>query len=120
MTDHFTGSTDISLQPNDLDIPYSFRFRTCTSAGANNGIIPYGETVSSITTTAWNSSGVNVTSNMIKSATVFTVSTGILVVPLSYPGTEGDYSLRFVVALESGSTIEADFETVVAEQVGYG
>ena len=48
----FEGNAIIELQPLDEKLPYSFKIEYCTAASANDGVIPYGYTVASITHTA--------------------------------------------------------------------
>ena len=47
MDDDFQGNDPIVLQPNDAAVPFTFATPVCTSATANDGAIPYGDSASS-------------------------------------------------------------------------
>lgn len=110
----FTEVDDwIILQPNNDNIPYAFTITVCSSAIANDGSIPYGDTVASCVVTAHKDDDTDATSELINTDDI---SGNIVIVNLKYPTSlgEGIYHLTFVVTTTNGSDIEFDFNRVVA------
>jgi len=109
----FKGRSQIRLQPNDLDVPYTFEFPPCSAADANDGAIPYGDSVASCVVTAHDPDGNNVTTELI---TETSVANNIVTVVMKYPATskDGEYHLLFVVTTTLGAKIEADFNRIEA------
>ena len=109
----FQGSDWIILQPGDAKVPYDFDFPACTTATANDGTLPYGDSISSYTVSVYDSSDNDVTSEVkyadSRSGTTITVS-------LDYPTTSGIgyYRLKFVLTLASGAVLELDFRRIRA------
>lgn len=115
MGDNFQGRKRISLQPNDSAVPYTFTINVCSSTTANDGFIPYGTVVSSVSVKAYNASGTDITDTMIEGTP--TVSNNVVTVNLNYPGATGEYKLTFILTLDSGAVIEADFTRIDAEDI---
>ncbi len=113
MSDSFQGTANITLQANDSKVPYSFTFTVCSSATANNGLLPYGTNISTVTVTAYDSALSPVLT--IISGTP-TVASNVVTVKLGWPGSAGIYKLTFVATLDNadGTKIEADFTRVYA------
>ena len=87
----FEGADIIELQPLDEKLPYSFKVEYCTAASANDGVIPYGYTLSSastaITAVKYPSS-TSATSALIDgSASISTSNSSyaIITIPLTWP-----------------------------------
>ena len=114
MSDSFQKSETITLQPGSATVPYTFTFAAASSATANDGSIPYGNTISGADVKAFDEAGTDVTSDMIASETNTTL---VVTVNLKYPGTEGRYSLEFVLTLSSGAVMEFDFTRIYAEDI---
>lgn len=110
----FKGTEDITLQPGDATVPYTFALTPCTSATANDGAIPFGTTVSSVAVTAHKQvDGTVITSDIIVSSSV---SSNVVTVNLKYPATsgEGEYHLQILATLNTGAILEFDFNRVKA------
>lgn len=117
MADNFKGSDWITIQPNDLLVPYSFLFTVCSASTKNDGAIPYGETITRVDPTIHTESGTVCTTEILieSSLTSFTDTLW-----LSYPSTRGvgRYHITFNVALSNTSNvIEFDFNRLVAKDV---
>ncbi|GAG13737.1 unnamed protein product, partial [marine sediment metagenome] len=67
MADSFQETTVIILQPGDATVPYTFTFKACTTAIANDGSIPYGTTISSVVVVVFDESGTDVTAQIVAS-----------------------------------------------------
>jgi hypothetical protein len=113
---NFKGNENIQLQPGDLGVPYRFAFSVCTSETANDGAIPYGDSVSSCAVTGHTETGTDVTSELIASSST---SDNAVTVSLNYPSTtgEGNYHLKFVVTTANGVKIEFDFNRIKAKDL---
>ena len=111
MKDSFNGTKIISLQPADVAVPYTFTFGICTSATANDGAIPFGDTIASVIVKAYNEAGTDVTAAMISAQSE---ASEVVTVTLKYPANAGRYSLEFVVTLTGGAVMEFDFTRVYA------
>jgi len=110
----FSTRGSISLQPNDVAVPYSFEFKPASATGANDGSIPYGDSVASCAVTAHtDESGTDVTSELINSSSL---SDNIVTVILDYPSMTGigEYHLTFVITATGGFKKEFDFNRVRA------
>lgn len=106
--DDFQGVSWISLQANDSKVPFSFPFSICSSATANDGSLPYGTNISSVTVAAYNSAGTAVTSTMISGTP--TESTNTVTVKLNWPGAVDIYKLTFVVTLDNADATKMEFD----------
>lgn len=111
MGDDFKTVDRIEVRTNDANFPYAFDFQICSSASANDGAVPYGLTISSVTVTAHNAAGTDKTSSLINSSSL---SGTTVTVYLKYPGTAGVYHLNFKLTLSSGATKDYVFEKVDA------
>lgn len=110
---NFKGNDKILLQPNDEAVPYRFDFDACSSSTSNDGFLPYGTTISGVSVSATTDGGVDTTDELISSTSV---NSNNITVALNYPSTtgEGRYHLTFILTLDSGSVLEADYNGVVA------
>ena len=115
MLDSFSGVKNIIVQPNTNGATYTFTFSVCSSATANDGFLPYGETISSVAVTAHTESGTDATSSLITG--IPTVSSNVVTVRLKYPSAVGTYHLQFVLTLASGGIEEADFNRVISQNL---
>ena len=105
----FKEQGDITVQPGDVKVPYSFNLPACSSASANDGAIPFGTTISSVVVTAHKSDGTVATGLVFSSS----VSDDVVIVLVSYPSTTvGTYHLTFVCKLDTNAYIEFDFNRV--------
>lgn len=114
MSDSFLLSKIITLQPGSATVPYTFTFAAASSVTANDGSIPYGNTISGADVKVFDEAGTDVTSDMIVSESNTTL---VVTVSLKYPGTEGRYSLEIILTLSSGAVMEFDFTRVYAEDI---
>lgn len=109
----FTGTARIKLQPNTENLPVSFTFTECSSESANDGAIPYNETIESAVVKAYDPTGTDVTSSMVTTgATVdgLTVSCAIS----HYSGiADGLHKLTVILTMHSGYVDEFDCRRVL-------
>lgn len=117
MGDSFKSSDPIILQPNDLAVPYTFEFTICSSATANDGALPYGDSAASVAVTAHDEDGADKTSELINGTPG--LADNVATVALDYPDTSGagTYHLTFVVTTANGSKIEFDFNRIYARDL---
>lgn len=121
--EQFQDYGDIILEAGDLAVPFTFTFTTCSSATANDGYIPYGDSISdgtgSITLTAYDSAGTDRTSDLISGSPTFT--SNVLTVQMQYPTASDDdvaagkYHLKMIVVTANSVTFDADFNRIIAE-----
>jgi hypothetical protein len=115
MIDSFTSPNEaIVIQPNDSNVPFGFTFTAAASADAK-GAIPYGTTIEDATVEGLDASGDEVAGL----ATASAVNDDKVTVLLSWPTTAGagQYSLRFVLTLDTGAKREFDFNRVVCKDI---
>ncbi len=108
----FSGTSTIVINPTDDTVPYSFAFTPCTSTTANDGAIPYGTSVSSATVKAYKrGTNADVTTEMVVSSSELS---NVVTANLQYPATSksGMYYLTFTLTLDTGATMEFDFNRV--------
>ena len=116
MADQFQGFDSITIQPGTSAAVYTFTFLICSSTTANDGAIPFGDTIASAVVKAFGEDGSDATAEIIDSSSA---STTVVTVGLNYPSTAGDgrYSLEFVLTLASGSKMEFDFNRLYARDI---
>lgn len=112
----FQGHDEIILRPDDTGSQYSFEVTQCSSATANDGFLPYGVSVSSITVTTHKRDSNNTTVTDIIVGTPSVVD-NVVYATLKYPSTngEGRYKLKIVAALDTGKDKELVFDRIKAE-----
>lgn len=108
------GTSKILLQPGTTKYALSIEVTVCSSATANDGFIPYGTVVSSVTAKVYDEDGVDVSSEMITIGA--TVTDNVVSIGLSYPSTSGPglYKLTIIATLSSGATMEIDYNRIQA------
>jgi len=116
MADSFQGVDDIRLQPGSAAVSYTFTFAAASSATANDGSMPYGDTISTIAIKAFDEGGTDRTAELIDGSS--TTST-VVTISLDYPSTTGAgrYSLEMLLTLASGAVMEKDFTRVYAGDI---
>lgn len=111
----FIGVARIKVQPETVGLPVGFTFAACTSATANDGSLPYGDTISSAVVKAYDPSGNDVTASMVTTAAAvdgFTVSCRISY----YSGiASGLHKLTAVLTLASGYVDEFDCRRIMVQ-----
>ena len=107
---YFKGNKRIVIQPNDSNVPYKFNFSNCSSATSNDGFLIYGTNIMSATAITKDSHG-NTVTDIVNEAFV---SENDVIVVMSYPQTSGfgRYSLTFILTIDDGSTLEANFNRI--------
>ena len=115
-TDSFLETDDITIQPNDLGVPYNFVFNPCSSPASNDGALPFAAIITQAVVTAHTGAGTNA-SDLLQSASLLNRYT--ITVYLKYPSTHGvgTYHLTFVLTLDSGAVMEFDFNHVVVTNI---
>ena len=108
-------TSEIVLQPGDAAVSYAFNFTISSSATANDGGIPFGETVASATVTIHldDADNTDKTSEVLDSSSL---SSNVVTVNLDYPSTTGAgcYHIKFVVTLAGGAVMEFDYNRIRA------
>lgn len=109
---HFLGNNKIILQPNDSDVQYRFDFTLCSSPTANDGFLPFGSFIVEVEINTTDEER-NTVSDIVQSS-VITNSGTTIITTLSYPSdlSEGRYFLTFILTLDNGSVLEADFNRI--------
>lgn len=105
----------IDLQPFSDDVPYQFEFEVCSAEGANDGVIPYGDSLSATyVIVVYDKDGADVTSEIIAS---HSRSGNIITVLMKYPATSGKgrYKLTFKITTTNGMKDEFDFGRIFAK-----
>ena len=114
MADSFDGSNHINIQPGDVNIPVHLKLNPTSASTRNDGSIPYGSSVQSVTFTAHHSeSGLSATSAIFSSSSEAGPSGNTVVAYLEYDSTlpTGLYDLTAkVVFTISGSSLLATRE----------
>jgi hypothetical protein len=109
----YEGTSVITLQPYDTNIPYQFEFTVCSASTANDGAIPAGHTI--------NSTATYVKAHRIDGTAMTTSSTGIIAASshtgfittiwLTYPTSTGvvggRYHLTLFPTISDGTTTYA-------------
>ena len=116
MADNFQGTKNITVQPGDSAVPYTFTLAACSSATANDGSLPYNTTMSSAVIKVFDEAGVDKTTEWVSSETN---TATVLTINLKYPSTAGvgRYSIEMLVTLSSGAIMEFDFTRVYAKDI---
>lgn len=93
----------ITLHQGDYQVTYSFLASPCTSSTANDGTIPYGTTVSSVSLIITDDNGDTV-NDLVDGVTV---SDNVIYITMTYPAAgDGRYKIRCIMTLDSGTKIE--------------
>ena len=115
MGDSFETNGIIILQPGSATVPYTFTFVAATSGTANDGSIPFGTTIASASAKAFDTSGNDVTSEIVvNDSNNDTVVSVTLKYPISGPG---NYSLEILLTLSTGAILEVDFTRIFAKDI---
>lgn len=109
----FTGRRRVVLQPTEANVPIRFELPIATAEDANDGCIPYNDTMDSVTAKAYDAAGSDVSSQIIGTEVA---GDDYVVVPLTYPATSGDgkYKITLEVTTTNGVSLEFDFDRVYA------
>ena len=109
------GVTPIIVQNSTLAVEYTFNCPIESEAGANDGLLKYGTTLTSVTVTAKTEAGI--TDTELVSDTVITDDS--IVITVNYPNTngEGRYSLTFIYICSDGSRDEFDYTRIYVKDL---
>lgn len=114
----FQGRQTIKLQPNTANMPISMTFSVCSSATANDGAIPYGDTIESAEVLAYAPDGTDETDDMV--TTEATVDGEVVSFAISYYTTltgavpaVGRHKLTAILTMASGYVDEFDLKRVI-------
>lgn len=112
----FQGNDNIYVQPGTSKAAYEFEITVCSAAGANDGFLAYGRTISSVVVKAFKHGTTELEDSELIEGTPAEVDE-VITVKLNYPTTNGPgrYKLEFVMTLDDGSTEEADFGRVIVK-----
>ena len=113
--DSFQGTNSITVQPSTDAVPYTFTFKACTTATANDGSLPFSTTIASITVKAFTVAGTE-DAELVESSSVLTP---VVTATLTYPTTNGAGrdSLEFVLTLNTGAVMEFDYTRVFVKDI---
>ena len=116
MADSFQESSCIFLQPGDATVPYTFTFKACTTATANDGSIPNGTTISSVVVKVFDAQDTDVTvTSGIYVGDSLDAGGLVVTITLKYPTSgDGRYSIEMLATLDSGAVMEVDFTNLFA------
>ena len=116
MGDSFETNGIIILQPGSATVPYTFTFAAASSGTANDGSIPFGTTIANAVVKAFDTSGNDVTSEIVVNDSN---NTTVVSVTLKYPATSGEgvYSLEILLTLNTGAILETDFTRLYAGDI---
>jgi hypothetical protein len=106
--DDFQGTRDVVLQPGDAGVPVRFEVTVCSDADANDGALPYGESVGSVVVSAHKEDGTDATSALINGTP--STSGNTIIVVMDYPGSTGIFHLKFIVTATPTSTLDREFD----------
>lgn len=106
----FKGTKKITIQPGTVSVSYRFHCTTASSITANDGALPFGTTISSVSVSAKTNEGITDTELI----GLVTLTESDIDLTLSYPTTNGAgrYSLTFILTMDNGSKIELDYNRV--------
>ncbi len=109
------GSSTIKLQPETVNYPVSFEFSVCSAQDANDGNIPYGDTLSSAEVKAYTPDGTDETSSLVTGAE--TVNGNTVSCAISYYSgiPDGKHKLTVIYTCASGYVDEIDAARVFVE-----
>jgi hypothetical protein len=108
----FKEKGQIALEPYSENVPYTFEFTVCSAATANDGRLPFGDSLSVCAVTGYDING-NEAAGLV--GPVNAPVANIVTVPLSYPTAgPGRYKLTFRYETSNGVKDELDFDRVVA------
>jgi hypothetical protein len=102
--DSFKGSEKIVLNEGDQFVSHRFHLTKATTADGK-GFLPYGTDATSVTCFIFDSDSTSVTDIIVESVSI---SSNIITLSMSYPENQlipGQYTIRFTVGLDNGSTI---------------
>jgi hypothetical protein len=110
-----SGSETITIQPNTVKYPVNFILKICTSATANDGNIPFGDTLASAVVKAYDRAGTDVTTSMVTTAA--SVSGVTVSCKISYfaAAVSGRCKLTVIYTCASGYIDEIDAARVFVE-----
>lgn len=112
MSDDFEPMDRITVRPGDDDVPYTFEFPICSSAVANDGVVPYDLTILSAAVAAHKASDeVDATAALIVSSAL---NGTVVAVDLQYPAAKGTgiYHLVFTLTFSDGAKKDYVFERI--------
>lgn len=104
------------LQPNSYNVKRTYTFTVNSSALANDGFVPFGETVASIAVVGYKiSDNTVVTSALIIG--IPTVADNVASVYYKYPGEAGNFKITIIATFSGGGVDEADFTRIVSMNI---
>lgn len=109
---NFQGTKEIILQPYD-EVTREFEVTICSAAGANDGMLAYGDGIDTFGVKAHSEDGTDTTSEMIESSSE---TSNIITAKIKYPTTSGPgtYHLTFEIVTDNGDKKELDFNRITA------
>lgn len=106
----FQGTKSIILQPGDVRVPYTFTWTICSATTGNDGAIPFGYTVGSVSTVVKHESGVNTLTIITTSSHTHPITTLWLTYPSSAGFLTGKYHLTFTAIITGATSFAKEFD----------
>jgi hypothetical protein len=114
MDSHVIETQEFGLYPGDSLAPLQVEVTVKSSNTTNDGFIPYGTSVSSVTGKIYKlSDNIDVTTDIMEGSP--TEVDNIITTYLNYPTTNsaGSYGLILIITLNTGSTLQINVPTIV-------
>lgn len=115
------GQKKTRLRPGDTKVGYTLKVESASTATANDGYIPYGTTVSGVTSTVYDEDGNAVTADIVYAVSTISAQSGYdeVKIEFQYPSTNGDgrYTLKHALTLSDGGTLDLYYSRIYAETI---
>lgn len=109
----FQGQLTIKLQPTTRNMPVSLTFSACSSATANDGAIPYGDSIASAVVKSYGPDGAENTSSLVTGAAAVLGSTVSFEISHYIGIATGRHKLTAILTMASGYTDEFDCRRII-------
>lgn len=113
MSDDFEPGGIVKIRPNTKDYPIAMTFRTCSSETANDGAIPFGDSIASAVVKAYGPDGTEVTASMVTVPASVDGDTVACAVSWYAGIAAGLHTLTAVLTMASGYVDEYDLRRVM-------
>lgn len=106
--DSFIGREPIELLSGDDSLGYAFSIQPCSSVTSNDGHIPYGTNISSVSVTIVDGDGEDYADEILQDTDI---DENIVTLSLSYPtsDTTGKHTINILATLDNGSVKHLKF-----------
>jgi len=110
---NFQGEVAIIVQPTTRKAPYTLRFTVCSSEGANDGELPYGDSLDSCTVKVYRDGSATEDPDILESSAV---DGNDVKIEVNWPTTNGAgrYKITMSYTSANGYTDEVDLKWILA------